>query len=61
MIHDLCGHFFEVFCELHHFFIMVFLVGFHLLLVGYNFGFRYYEIFTRLVIYLVLSFSHIEA
>ena len=54
-------HCLEVFFDIHHFLIRLFLGGFHLLLFGFNCGFHDDELFIRLVIHIVASFWGIEA
>ena len=61
MIRDFCDHCFEVFCELHNFLVWVLLVGFHLLLVGFNYGLHDDKLFIILVIHIVAYLWSLEA
>ena len=61
LIYDWCENFLELFCELHYLFIIVFLVGSHLLLVGLNCSLHDDELFIRLVLHLVNYFSNLAA
>ena len=61
LICDYCKHYFELFCEFRHFIIIVLLVGYHILLVGFNWGLHDDEFPIIIVIHLVSYFFHIEA